>query len=669
MALRRAHRIFVPTLVLGLLAAAAVAMTPATPASAIGSTDLLIESAATFSNPLRPNQTATPPCVRYGTGDPVTFTGGAGNLTQAEQGTTAGSHNEVHAGGTILSPTTCFPNPSDSSGLGFTGVTAPMSVGPYFELGRFFHYNRTVGAGSTMHWADLAAAMTFTNPVTGAAETLDASYRIEVQESSELYNLGPTATVSPTQCEFAPGKVNTHAPHGTTTGPVVPTWVGALNVGPYSVGTGAWRVDCADSVYLTSLTDGTGAAPTLQWGETSVAVNIAGWAYLDGSGQCDASNMVTGALIYTAEGSDNELCLLGSIAPASVTVTKALADVDDNTFSFELVEQDQTTPTLVDVAGNAHSFQIDTAAASTHDAGAVEPGLYRLTEVNLPTGYELADVECVDGAGMSVLTPAGLLDLDSGVAASCTVTNRAVTTAGLTLVKTVAGGDADPAAWTLTATGADGVALTGTTGATARVAPGTYGLSESGGIDGYSLTGLDCVDAAAQAVPVSGSAITLAAGDEVTCTFTNTADPTAQLTLIKTVTGGDADASEWTLTATGPDTLSGTTGVTGTVAAGVYTLTEADGSPDYALTNLVCADAEQHAVPVTAGAVTLAGGDAVTCTFTNTFSVPPLPATGSGSSTGGLPATGGNVEPWPLWVGGGLLLVGIALVALRRRAR
>ncbi|MEH6422474.1 hypothetical protein, partial [Pseudomonas sp. CGJS7] len=126
----------------------------------------------------------------------------------------------------------------------------------------------------------------------------------------------------------------------------------------------------------------------------------------------------------------------------------------------------------------------------------------------------------------------------------------------LTLVKTVTndnGGTAQPAAWTLTATGP--VTISGATGAAAvtnaSVDAGTYSLSESGGPTGYIAGTYSCV-LNGGAATVANS-ITLAAGDVATCTIDNN-DQAATLTLVKTVTndnGGTATVSDFPLTATG----------------------------------------------------------------------------------------------------------------------
>ena len=98
--------------------------------------------------------------------------------------------------------------------------------------------------------------------------------------------------------------------------------------------------------------------------------------------------------------------------------------------------------------------------------------------------------------------------------------------------------------WTLsaTATGASTPTLTGRTPVTGQVAPGMYNLSESGGPSdsgNYTASAWSCVshssggDGASNVV--SSNSLTLAAGDNVICTITNTYSPPLNLTVEKLI--------------------------------------------------------------------------------------------------------------------------------------
>ncbi|MGW1817565.1 hypothetical protein ACWCQM_28860 [Streptomyces sp. NPDC002125] len=112
-------------------------------------------------------------------------------------------------------------------------------------------------------------------------------------------------------------------------------------------------------------------------------------------------------------------------------------------------------------------------------------------------------------------------------------------------------------------------------------------------------------------------------GTENAFTVRNTVSCEARLTLVKRVVnehGGTAGPEDWTLTADGPEALSGTSGspeVTDVaVPGGTYTLGESGGPGGYASAGWACTDTGGE-VPVADDRVTIARGDAVTCTLTN----------------------------------------------------
>jgi choice-of-anchor A domain-containing protein len=118
----------------------------------------------------------------------------------------------------------------------------------------------------------------------------------------------------------------------------------------------------------------------------------------------------------------------------------------------------------------------------------------------------------------------------------------------------------------------------------------------------------------------------------VSCLSTDAVE--GDLTLVKQVVGGDADPGDWTLTATGPTTVSGTSGsdaVTGRpVPPGDYTLTESGGPDGYEAGDWTCTGA-----PVTVGVVTVADGDDVVCTIVNTAVSDGGNGGGNGNGNGG----------------------------------
>ena len=228
----------------------------------------------------------------------------------------------------------------------------------------------------------------------------------------------------------------------------------------------------------------------------------------------------------------------------------------------------------------------------------------------------------------------------------------AILIATLTLQKVVVnahGGTAVATDWTLTATGPQ--TFSGAMGSApvtaAEVAPGTYTLSEAGP-SGYSASQWSCVKNGG--APVLGSSITLANLDTATCTITNS-DQGPQLTLAKHVVnthGGTANASAWTLTATGSGGFSGTgspaTGadasITHSVTANVqYTLSESGGPAGYtAASAWVCTGGTF----VSPDKITVGLAQSATCTMTNSDTAAHLTLVKTVSNTHGGTAAPSN---------------------------
>ena len=157
----------------------------------------------------------------------------------------------------------------------------------------------------------------------------------------------------------------------------------------------------------------------------------------------------------------------------------------------------------------------------------------------------------------------------------------------------------------------------------------TVSESQPGG-DQWSLTSIRCVDGAGNPVPgaqyststgtvsfTAGAPDTIAAGP-INCTYVNTYAPKGTLTLVKTVAGGTAQPSDFTLTATGPAVVSGPGGTASVtsqrVPAGAYSLTESTNVGGYVGGNWTCTGGTQVGSTITVG-----DGQNVTCTVSNRF--------------------------------------------------
>ena len=240
------------------------------------------------------------------------------------------------------------------------------------------------------------------------------------------------------------------------------------------------------------------------------------------------------------------------------------------------------------------------------------------------------------------------------------VKNTVTCTTTLTLVKQInnlfPGLPVPPLnSWTLTAREAPGAppVLSGTSGVTGDVPANTTLILAESSVPGWQqttdpafvladgATGSWYCEQTPPAAPAGiedfadqDGTVTLEPGDNVTCTAVNQ-PVTASLTLIKQVVngqGGTAVPTDWTLTAVPGETTSPPlptpSGVTGSdsvtniaIPPGIpYTLFES-GPNGYRLTSLVCTAAGAN-VSLQWNVLTAAAGQDITCTFTNTQSVP-----------------------------------------------
>ena len=275
------------------------------------------------------------------------------------------------------------------------------------------------------------------------------------------------------------------------------------------------------------------------------------------------------------------------------------------------------------------------------DSADARVGTYALSESSSQTGYRASAWSCTQPSAEGVVsfpvTGGDTITLAEGDDVTCTITNTAIAPR-LELVKRVVdgatGSDALPSAWMLTADGPRDIDLAGFGGAADHVVVGDYDLAESGGPSGYTASAWSCVDGSGRPVAMADDdTLSLGAGDDVTCTITNTATQ-PRLTLVKVVdnagTGAVAKATDWTLEADGPGDahdLSGAGGDSGAAVVGDYALSETGGPAGYDASAWTCTKAAGQGsvpVPVTDGTVTVGLGDDVTCTITNTAIAPHL---------------------------------------------
>ena len=259
-------------------------------------------------------------------------------------------------------------------------------------------------------------------------------------------------------------------------------------------------------------------------------------------------------------------------------------------------------------------------------------GDYALSEVG-PAGWTPSAWTCTGGT----VTTGGVVTVAKDANVTCQITNTAVMPE-ITLVKVVdqgaSGGSAAPTAWTLSAAPATAnqtSGVTGTMGAAAvtnkAVKVGQYNLSESGGPGGYTTTNVwTCTNSGTGTFTQTNTSVTVNPGNKISCSITNTA-VAPKLTLVKRIVsaGGVVDpATSWQLTAAGaPGWVAATTGTVATASTATQnvkantpiTLGEVGPTTGYTPSDWSC---DSGVTASAGGVISLALGQNVTCTITNT---------------------------------------------------
>jgi hypothetical protein len=449
-----------------------------------------------------------------------------------------------------------------------------------------FTFTPSYNGGATFQLADATAA-------NNSGLQLPGTYSVTETANSD-YTSSATCTSSigdpaddPSAIHLAGGETvtctftNTKKPKLTVTKTVVP-----------SNDSGKFNLKIDGTTFATDVgnTGSTGAQFVSVGAHTASEVAGTGTVLTDYSsvigGDCDASGNVTLAA------GDNKTCTITNTRKPKLTVTKTVVPSNDSgKFNLKI---DSTT------------FATDVGNNGSTGAQFVSIGAHTASEV-AGTGTVLTDYTSVIGGDCDA---SGNVTLAAGDNKTCTITNTRKPK--LTVTKTVVPAN-DSGKFNLkidSTTFATDVGNNGSTGAQ-FVSVGAHTASEAAGTgtvltDYTSVIGGDC--------DASGN-VTLAAGDNKTCTITNTRKP--KLTVTKTVVPSN-DSGKFNLKIDGTTfaTDVGDTGSTGAqfVSIGAHTASEAAGTgtnlTDY--TSVIGGDCAAN------GSVTLAAGNNKTCTITNT---------------------------------------------------
>lgn len=304
----------------------------------------------------------------------------------------------------------------------------------------------------------------------------------------------------------------------------------------------------------------------------------------------------------------DDVVVSGSATPPSATLNVIKHVVTDNGGTAVAGNWTLTVSSSNGGTGTGSAAGSESGTTYTLEVGKA----YSVTESGGPSGYTESDsADCVIASASASATY------------TCTITND--DQAGTLVVNKVIvndnGGSAATSTFSFKVNGGTSVFFDSSGQNTISEDAGSYLVVEDA-TTAYTATYANSVNGNADCNNLS-----IALGATVTCTITNN-DIAPTLTLVKVVdnTGapeeGAASAEDWTLTATGPTTISGVSGsaavTSATVSAGSYTLSESSISHYAPSTGWVCSGVASQEGSV----ITLASGGNATCTITNAY-VPP----------------------------------------------
>ena len=331
-------------------------------------------------------------------------------------------------------------------------------------------------------------------------------------------------------------------------------------------------------------------------GSYSVAETVPlGWTLVSSS--CSNGSPVNAININTNE---SVVCTFTNILnKATLTLVKSVVNDNGGTAQPTDWTLSATGPTSISgVTGSAGVTDI-----------MVDTGVYTLAETGGPSGYTAGNWSCTAGT-----LNGGQLTLVPGEHATCTMVND--DQPGTLIVKKIVqngttGSTKISSDFSFSINGGASIAFESDGQNDNTVNAGTYTVTEPA-VFGYTTTYDNC------------SGVVIPNGGTATCTITNTAIA-PKLTLVKTVVndnGGTAQPTDWTLSATGPTSISGAGGVTSdaTFQSGTYTLSESTGSAGYAAGTWSCTGTGTQ----NGATITLAIGQSAICTIVNNDITPTL---------------------------------------------
>jgi len=338
----------------------------------------------------------------------------------------------------------------------------------------------------------------------------------------------------------------------------------------------------------------------------------------------------TSVNVELASGDRVECTYINSFNPptGNLTIVKAATPEDGTDFAFT-----SNIP-----GGDRFTLDVDSDGtySDTITFNNLAVGSYAITEI-LPTSWQLDSASCTGGSDGGNLSGEILsVALGTGENVTCTFTNSQEPTGNLTIIKAATPEDGTDFAFTSNIPGGDRFTLDvdsdGTYSDTItfnNLAVGSYAITEilptSWQLDSASCTG------GSDGGNLSGEilSVALGTGENVTCTFTNSQEPTGNLTIIKAATPEDGTdfaftsnipgGDSFTLDDASPDDSDGVDqSITfNNLAVGSYTITETLPT-DWQLNQATCTGgSDSGSLSDKTLSVALGVGENVTCTFNN----------------------------------------------------
>jgi hypothetical protein len=362
------------------------------------------------------------------------------------------------------------------------------------------------------------------------------------------------------------------------------------------------------------------------WSFTSLSCSVVG----------SGTSVISGQqATLTLNANDNIVCTFTDtlVTAGSITIRKTIIGGQDGTaFSFTTTGAGLSNFALAPSAG----------ALDSKTFLALSAGTYTITETAI-ANWAVSSLTCTGGSSVGTVAPTVTINLAAGENVDCTYTNIFRSPVGGTgtikIVKSAINANGTFGFITSANFGITTFSLTtagSATGGTASrdfptLAAGQYTIQESSMPAGWNFTNLSCsvIGTGTAVVSGSGATITLQAGDNIVCTFTNTgstAPTSSTITIVKRTLDGRDGTFSFASTIPGATSFVLATHETTAVAKysnlanGNYTISEVGMGPGWGLSSLTCTDPGATInVNARSATVTIAGGVGVTCTFINAF--------------------------------------------------